>query len=80
MTRDLVCPLCGGVKGSNVTDTRRCTDAIIRVRRCFECHGVFVTTETADACERKAPVPVDPGADATPTKRKYRRKEVAEAS
>jgi len=53
MTRDLACPLCGGTKGSNVTDTRRCADAIIRMRRCFDCHSVFVTTETADPRDRR---------------------------
>ena len=55
----LVCPLCGGRRGSHVTDTRQCADAVLRLRRCFDCHSLFGTEERADDYARRdATLPV----------------------
>ena len=53
----LVCPLCGGQRGSHVTDTRQCADAILRFRRCFNCHSLFDTVERPDGPERRDDTP-----------------------
>ena len=53
MSENLACPLCGGQRGSHVTDTRQCADAILRFRRCFDCHNLFDTVERADGPDPK---------------------------
>ena len=43
------CPRCNQEVKSKVLETRTCSDAKMRVRRCLACGHVYKTTETIDA-------------------------------
>lgn len=61
----MICPHCDSDKKSDVLDTRKRGDDIMRRRECTTCRGTFVTLETVDefawpsgtksAQDRKAP-------------------------
>lgn len=40
----MTCPVCGGV--TNVVDSRKATDHVVRKRKCYECGYEFRTIET----------------------------------